>query len=126
MLNEDDEAAADDRPSPVQGGRERGLVIHKLLEEALNRETPDAADCLSARAAELNDDLGKEAVMDAAVGLAPAECAGCVLRALALPEIAALRPTFVPELPVFALGDRRGNRDRDGGHRRRNELRQGR
>ncbi len=102
LHNEDDEATADDMPSLVQGGRERGLVIHKLLEEVLDGETPDAAENLSARAAELIGDLGKEAVTDAGVGLAPSEITGCVTRTLALPEIAVLRSTLVPELPVFA------------------------
>ena len=39
---------------------------------------------------------------DPAQGLAPVELAGCVLRALALPEVASLRPRLVPELPVYA------------------------
>src|SRR3546814_12465378 len=39
---------------------------------------------------------------DPAEGLAPAELADCVGRALALPEIAALRPGLTPELPVYA------------------------
>jgi exodeoxyribonuclease-5 len=102
MQSEADEAAADDMPSLVQGGRERGLVIHKLLEEVLNGETSDAAGSLSARATELIGDLGKEVATNAVDGLAPAEIAGCILRTLALPEIAVLRPTLVPELPVFS------------------------
>jgi exodeoxyribonuclease-5 len=102
LHNDDDEAAADDMPSLVQGGRERGLVIHKLLEEVLNGETLDTVENLSVRAAELISDLGKEAAADAGVGLAPAEIVGCVKRTLALPEIADLRPKLVPELPVFS------------------------
>ena len=38
---------------------------------------------------------------DPALGLAPAELAGCVVRTLSLPEVAALRPRLVPELPVY-------------------------
>lgn len=36
------------------------------------------------------------------LGLSPAELAGCVVRTLALPEIAELRPVLSPELPVYA------------------------
>ena len=35
-------------------------------------------------------------------GLAPAELAGCVVRALSLPDIVALRPGLIPEFPVYA------------------------
>ena len=37
-----------------------------------------------------------------AVGLAPAELAGCVVRALSLPEVAVLRPGLLPEFPIYA------------------------
>src|SRR3546814_11455715 len=39
---------------------------------------------------------------DPSQGLSPDELAGCVVRTLALPEIAELRPTLVPELAVYA------------------------
>ena len=49
MLREEEAAlwtgSADDQPpeldaaSPVQGGRERGLILHKLVEEVLTGET---------------------------------------------------------------------------------------
>ena len=39
---------------------------------------------------------------DPAQELIPAELAGCILRALSLPEVAALRPGLLPELPVHA------------------------
>lgn len=90
-------------PSPaVQGGRERGLTLHKLLEEVLTGETPDASEALVSRARDLIIAIGQTPVEDAAIGLSPDELAGCVSRTLALPEIAALRPTLVPEFPVYA------------------------
>ncbi|WP_420995211.1 UvrD-helicase domain-containing protein [Cupriavidus sp. 30B13] len=88
--------------SLVQGGRERGLVIHKLLEEILNGETAEAGAALEARAAELLRMLGREPGDDAATGFSPAEMAASVRRTLALPEIAALRPRLVAEFPVYA------------------------
>ncbi|MDX2387800.1 AAA family ATPase [Sinorhizobium medicae] len=90
-------------PMAVQGGRERGLVLHKLMEEVLTGETDDASAALARRAEELIRALGKVPVADPAAGLAPEELAGCVTRTLALPEIAALRPALLAEFPVYAL-----------------------
>lgn len=86
----------------VQGGRERGLILHKLLEEVLTGETPDDAESLIDRARVLIVALGKPVTDDPANGLTPSELAGCVTRALALPEIAELRPTLAPEFSVYA------------------------
>ena len=38
---------------------------------------------------------------DPALGLVPAELADCVVRALSLPEVVALRPRLKPEFPVY-------------------------
>jgi ATP-dependent exoDNAse (exonuclease V) beta subunit len=86
----------------VQGGRERGLIIHKLLEEVLTGETADDIASLTERASGLIGALGKPATDDPAAGLSPDELAGCVTRTLALPEIVELRPTLSPEYPVYA------------------------
>lgn len=99
-----DERQPDDeveRPS-VQGGRERGLILHKLLEEVLTGETRDDSAALTERALSLIAALGRPAVADPSQGLSPDELAGCVARTLALPEIAELRPTLEAELPVYA------------------------
>jgi exodeoxyribonuclease-5 len=90
-----------ERPN-IQGGRERGLVLHKLLEEVLTGETPEDRAALTERARSLIAALGHPSVEDASQGLSPAELASCVVRTLALPEIAELRPILRPELPVFA------------------------
>jgi len=90
-------------PLAVQGGRERGLVLHKLMEEVLTGETDDASAALARRAEELIRALGKIPVADPAAGLAPEELAGCVTRTLSLPEIAALQPALLAEFPVYAL-----------------------
>ena len=86
----------------IQGGRERGTILHKLIEEVLTGETVETLPDLAARAETLIRALGLPVTDDPAQGLAPAELAGCVLRALSLPEVAALRPGLVPELPVYA------------------------
>ncbi|ARQ13501.1 DNA helicase UvrD-like protein (plasmid) [Rhizobium etli] len=90
-------------PASPQGGRERGLILHKLMEEVLTGETGDAPAALATRAEELILALGKVPVADSAAGLAPEELAGCVSRTLALPEIAPLRSSLLAEFPVYAL-----------------------
>jgi len=86
----------------IQGGRERGTILHKLIEEVLTGETAEEETALAARAETLIRALGLPVMDDPAQGLAPVELAGCVLRALALPEVAALKPGLLPELPVYA------------------------
>ncbi|RVC64224.1 hypothetical protein EN766_35745 [Mesorhizobium sp. M2A.F.Ca.ET.046.02.1.1] len=101
-------SAADDEPfdesaaMSVQGGRERGLIIHKLLEEVLTGETADETWPLVERASLLIRALGRPAVDDPAQGLSQVEIASCVTRTLGLPEIVSLRPTLAPEFPVYA------------------------
>ena len=92
----------------VQGGRERGLVIHKLFEEVLTGEIRDDAAALVARAADLIRGLGSEPGRDPALGLSADEVAGTVERTLALPEIAAVRPRLAPEFPVYGASEEDG------------------
>lgn len=86
----------------VQGGRERGLILHKLMEEVLTKETDDTAAAITERAGALVRALGRTPATDPATGLSPEELAGCITRTLALPEIAALRPGLLAEFPVYA------------------------
>lgn len=92
----------------IQGGRERGLILHKLLEEVLTGETDENISALTDRASILIDELGQPAFNDPAKGLTPDELASCVTRTLALPEIVALRPSLVPEYPVYAATEIEG------------------
>lgn len=95
-------------PIAIQGGRERGLIIHKLFEEVLTGETDEDADSLTERAATLIRTLGQPVVEDPKDGLSPGEIAGCIIRTLALPEIVELRPTLAPEFAVYASEDGEG------------------
>jgi len=88
-------------PRNLQGGRERGVLLHKLIEEVLTGETEETEEALSARAATLIRALDRPDVDDPAEGLSPVELAGTVLRALSLPEVAELRATLMPEFPVY-------------------------
>jgi exodeoxyribonuclease-5 len=94
----DDDLNPDDAPPFVQGGLARGLVMHKLFEEVLTGETQEFE--LAARASVLIVELGETVCANPAKGLNGAEIAGCVVRTLAIPEIAVLRPGLQPELPV--------------------------
>ena len=90
-------------PAPtIQGGRERGLVLHKLLEEVLTGETSDHPDSLAARATELAGMLGIGISDDHSKGLSPTELAQATRRALSLEPVAALRSRLVPEFNVFS------------------------
>ena len=79
---EDGDSAETERPIAVQGGRERGLVIHKLLEEVLTGETEDHRAALIERAGTLIQTLGLPVAVDPAKGLSDTEIAGCVERTL--------------------------------------------
>ena len=88
----------------IQGGRERGTILHKLIEalrEVLTGETAETLPALVARAETLIRALGRPVVDDPAQGLAPAELADCAVRTLSLAEVAALRPGLMPEFPVY-------------------------
>lgn len=101
-------ASADSEPREleatvqIQGGRERGLILHKLMEEVLTGETDATEATLAERAVDLIRALGRTPVADPATGLSAEELASCVVRTLALPDIAALRPKLLAEFPVYA------------------------
>jgi exodeoxyribonuclease-5 len=86
----------------IQGGRARGIILHKLIEEVLTGETAEAEHDLLVRAEVLTRAIARTVADNPAQGLAPTELAACVARALALPEIVALRPRLLPEVPVYA------------------------
>lgn len=79
------------------GGRGRGLILHKLIEEVLTGEIGESTPALVMRATELLTTCAMDTD-----GLDPAELSATVLRTLALPDIAALRPRIIPELAVHA------------------------
>ena len=86
----------------ISGSRERGLVVHKLLEEVLTGEIAAAADALEIRSRVLLAQLGVSEAARPEDGPHAPELAATVRRALAIPEIAACRSRLVPELTVFS------------------------
>ena len=102
LVTDGDGAPADNNIATViQGGRDRGLILHKLIEEVLAGETAETIPDLVVRADILIRALGRPVMDDPALGLVPAELADCVVRALSLPEVVALRPRLKPEFPVY-------------------------
>lgn len=95
-LDEEDEAWV------ATGGRLRGLVLHKLMEEILEEGLAEEADVLARRARELAGQLLAPGETDESLEDV-AELAQTVLRTLALPDVAALRPRLRAELPIYAL-----------------------
>jgi ATP-dependent exoDNAse (exonuclease V) beta subunit len=90
-------------PATIRGGRERGLIVHKLLEEVLTGETPEQLETLETRARALLAQLGVTEAARSEDGPHAPELAATVLRALAIPEISACRSRLIPELTVFSV-----------------------
>ena len=92
----------DDEREAIQGGRERGLILHKLLEEVLTREIDDDVARSKHEPPNSSRNLGLQMPRSAATGLSSGEMASTVHRALQLPDVAALRPRLQPEFRVYA------------------------
>ena len=85
--------------SVVEGGRTRGAILHKLLEELLTGELEERVDDVKSRAAFLLVQLTAEAL--AANSPRIEEMAGTALRTLSLPELMPFRDRLVPEVPIY-------------------------
>jgi len=88
--------------APVGAGRIRGLLLHKLMEEMLTGELAEDVGGLAVRARELIGQLALDAAED---GVPPDadEITATALRALHLPEVAALRVRLVSEWPIYSV-----------------------
>ena len=86
----------------IKGSRERGLVLHKLLEELLTGEIIEDHQILEARARTFLAELGVTESDRPEDGPNALELAATAVRALAIPEIAAIRNRLVPEVTVFS------------------------
>jgi ATP-dependent exoDNAse (exonuclease V) beta subunit len=88
----------------VQGSRARGLILHKLMEEVIMGEIDATENVLIERAGELIRSFGLSPTPNPSIGVSAEEIAGCIVRTLALHEVAALRPALVAEMPVYGIG----------------------
>jgi len=96
------EPQRDEERSEIKGSRERGLVVHKLLEEVLTGETDEDTGALENRARTLLSELGVPEAKGTEDGPHPPEIAAAVRRGIHIPEVVALRPRLVAEITVFA------------------------
>jgi hypothetical protein len=90
--------------TPVGPGRVRGLILHKLMEEILTGEVAEEVDQLADRARTLMQELAID-LADAGAMPSEDEIAATAVKTMRLPEIAALRRTLIPELPIYGMLD---------------------
>jgi CRISPR-associated exonuclease Cas4 len=96
---------SDDEPlralPAVEGGRVRGILLHKLMEELITGELDENTDTVNARAALLRDQL----CPPASSGPSPdaTELATTALRTLQLPNIKPYRARLVAEFPIYGI-----------------------
>lgn len=100
FVSEDDMVSAVPDLDPyagIQGGAERGTILHKLMEEVLNGETEDDYDALHTRSSTLIRQFiaSRE---DKVSDLIPDEMARSVRRTLDLPIVVKFRPRLIPEI----------------------------
>ncbi len=91
-----------DAPIPASGGRLRGILLHKLVEEILTGELVEDDVSVRERARALLGQL--VGVQGLATGSVPDgdEAATTALRTLRLPDVASLRSGMIPEVSVWA------------------------
>jgi CRISPR-associated exonuclease Cas4 len=90
------------RPLPVvDGGRIRGILLHKLMEELLTGELDENAGTVIARATLLRDQLCSQSSSGGSPD--PTELATTALRTLQLPDIKPYRARLVAELPIYGI-----------------------
>ena len=80
----------------------RGLLLHKLLEELLGDALEENHSAVEARARLLLADLASEVSAEEALPDA-GEVARTALATLVLPDVAAMRPHLVPEVPIYSM-----------------------
>lgn len=84
----------------VGSGALRGIVLHKLMEEFLTGELEAPERLVASRAEELLVQLLTD-IDEKVTRPDPTEMARCALRALALPEVAEMRPFLLPEVAIW-------------------------
>lgn len=85
----------------VQGSAERGVVMHKLMEEILTGELPDNEGYIETRARELIQQMiasKEDEIKDMDARIMTKE----IVQTLSLPQIADIRNRLVPEVATYA------------------------
>jgi ATP-dependent exoDNAse (exonuclease V) beta subunit len=92
-------------PIPLGGGRLRGILLHKLMEEFLTGELAVDEGAVRGRARVLLEQLVGVQGLDSGTAPDPEEAADTALRTLHLPDVAALRSGMMAEIPIWASQD---------------------
>jgi CRISPR-associated exonuclease Cas4 len=99
ILTESDQGEPLQPSLTVEGGRLRGVILHKLMEELLTGELEESPDAVTSRARLLLEQL----VAASSSGNPPdaKELANTALRTLQLPEIKPFRNKLTAEMPIY-------------------------
>ncbi|MGY2804166.1 3'-5' exonuclease [Bradyrhizobium sp. USDA 4506] len=87
----------------IEGGRMRGILLHKLMEELISGELEEHSEAATARSFELLRQLTSISPTDA--DLDGHELAATALKTLRLPDISRYRGRMVAEVPIYASAD---------------------
>ena len=106
IRNEDDLTDSNpDEFTNIQGGPTRGLILHKLMEEILNKEIAPEETSIRERAQALLVQLEQKDHTNPAHGLSSQEMTQAIMRVIHLPEvsheISYWIDTLIPEFPVY-------------------------
>jgi CRISPR-associated exonuclease Cas4 len=97
--------ASDEEPlrpmTTLQGGRIRGILLHKLMEELVTGELEERLETATSRAEQLRDQLFSVASSTAPVDAT--ELASTALNTLRLPDIKRFRSRLMAEVPIHAI-----------------------
>jgi ATP-dependent exoDNAse (exonuclease V) beta subunit len=86
----------------IKGGRIRGNILHKLMEEILNSELIPEEFSIQERARTLLVQLEQKDQKDPARGFSSQEMTQAILRTIQNPEVSFLLDTLIPEYPIYA------------------------
>ena len=90
------------RPLPIlEGGRIRGILLHKLMEELVTGELDESLEATTSRAALLRDQLFS--VSSSGAPLDATELARTAVKTLRLPDIITFRGQLIAEVPIHAI-----------------------
>ena len=87
---------------PIQSGKQRENLLHKLMEEILTGEAKNDRKTLRTRAAKLIAQLGLEDKEFPSSGTSSVEIAATIARTLDIPQIASLLPKLTPEFQIYS------------------------
>ncbi|WOH53221.1 exodeoxyribonuclease V subunit beta [Bradyrhizobium sp. sBnM-33] len=97
--------ASDEEPlrplSALEGGRIRGILLHKLMEELVTGELEERLETATSRAEQLRDQLFS--VSSATAPVDAAELASTALDTFRLPDIKPFRNRLKAEVPIYAI-----------------------